>query len=80
MARAKIAITLDDGLVASVDRLVAAGDFPNRSRAVEQAVAEKLERIGRIRLARESAKLDRSFERRLAEEGLGSDLAEWPEY
>ena len=80
MPRTKIAITLDGALVVAIDRLVAAGQFPNRSRAVEVAVAEKLERIGRVRLARESAKLDRSHERRLAEEGLGSDLAEWPEY
>jgi Arc/MetJ-type ribon-helix-helix transcriptional regulator len=80
MSRSKIAITLDDGLVAGVDRLVVAGRFPNRSRAIEEAVAEKLERLGRTRLARESAKLDRAFERRVAEEGLGLDLAEWPKY
>jgi Arc/MetJ-type ribon-helix-helix transcriptional regulator len=80
MARSKIAITLEDEIVAHVDRLVAAGRFANRSRAIEEAVAEKLERLGRTRLARESASLDRSFERRLAEEGMGADAAEWPEY
>jgi Arc/MetJ-type ribon-helix-helix transcriptional regulator len=80
VSRSKIAITLDDGIVASIDRLVAAGRFANRSRAIEEAVAEKLARLGRVRLARESANLDRSFERNLAEEGLGADAAEWPEY
>ena len=80
MARTKIAITLDDELLAKLDRLVIAGRFPNRSRAIEEAVAEQLGRIDRIRLARESAKLDRSFEQSLAEEGAGSDVAEWPEY
>ena len=62
------------------DELVAASRFPNRSRAIEEAVAEKLARMERSRLARESAKLDPSFERRLAEEGLGEDVGEWPEY
>jgi metal-responsive CopG/Arc/MetJ family transcriptional regulator len=80
MSRSKIAITLDDGLLAKVDELVAALRFPNRSRAIEEAVAEKLARMERSRLARESAKLDRSFERRLAEEGLSEDVGEWPEY
>jgi len=80
MARTKIAITLDDELVARLDRLVIAGRFSNRSRGIEEAVAEQLGRMDRIRLARESAKLDRSFEQSLAEEGVGSDVAEWPEY
>jgi Arc/MetJ-type ribon-helix-helix transcriptional regulator len=80
VGRTKIAITIDDEIVAHVDRLVAAGRFANRSRAIEEAVAEKLERIGRTRLARESANLDRSFERHLAEEGMGVDATEWPEY
>ena len=80
MSRSKIAITLDERLLARVDDLVTAGRFPNRSRAIEESLAEKLARMDRSRLARESAKLDRSFERRLAEEGLGEDLGEWPEY
>jgi metal-responsive CopG/Arc/MetJ family transcriptional regulator len=80
MSRSKIAITLDDGLLAKVDELVATLRFPNRSRAIEEAVAEKLAKIERSRLARESAKLDRAFERRLAEEGLSEDAGDWPEY
>jgi hypothetical protein len=44
------------------------------------AVTEKLERLDQGRLARECAKLDISFERQLAEEGLGVDAAAWPEY
>ena len=54
--------------------------FPNRSRAVEVAVADNLARLERTRLARECAKLDPSYERSLAEEGLSADLLEWPEY
>ena len=80
MSRAKIAISLDETTLARLDRLVEQEIFPNRSRAVEVAVAEKLERIERSRLARECAKLERQFEKALAEEGLSEDAAEWPEY
>lgn len=80
MARSKIAITLDDATLRGVDRLVAARVFPNRSRAIEAAVADRLARLERTRLARESAKLDPSYEQSLAEEGLSADLLAWPEY
>lgn len=80
MSRSKIAITLDDAALRGVDRLVAARVFPNRSRAIEAAVADKLARLKRTRLARESVKLDPAYERSLAEEGLSADLLEWPEY
>ena len=39
---------------------------------------EKPERLEKNRLAAECAKLDPSFERLLAEEGLSEDLAVWP--
>jgi Arc/MetJ-type ribon-helix-helix transcriptional regulator len=63
-----------------LDRLVARRVFPNRSRAIQQAVAEKLKKLERTRLARECAKLDPKFEKALAEEGMGEELGEWPEY
>ncbi len=44
------------------------------------AVEEKLVRLEQGRLARECAKLDPDFERRLAEEGLSEDVSEWPTY
>ena len=80
MGKTKIAITLDERTVGRIDHLVRGKAYPNRSRAIEEAVAEKLERLDRSRLARESAKLDPSFERALAEEGLSEELQEWPEY
>ncbi len=80
MAKFKIAITLDDGALRQIDRLVRERVFPNRSRAIEQAVVEKLERLDRGRLARECARLDPAFERTLAEEGISVELSEWPEY
>ena len=80
MGRAKIAITLDEHTVGRLDRLVHRKAYPSRSRAIEEAVEEKLDRLDRSRLARESAKLDPAFEKAMAEEGLSEALQEWPEY
>jgi len=80
MAAAKVAISLDESVLTRLDRLVRQRAFPNRSKAIEQAVKEKLERLDRTRLARECAKLDPAFEKALADEGLSRELAEWPEY
>jgi hypothetical protein len=54
--------------------------FPNRSKAIQAAVEDKLIRLDKSRLAQECAKLDRAFEQTLAEEGLSSELEEWPQY
>jgi metal-responsive CopG/Arc/MetJ family transcriptional regulator len=80
MAKAKVAVTLDSRLLERVDRLVKAERFPNRSQAIECALAEKLERLDRGRLARECAKLNPKEEKAFADEGLASDYAAWPEY
>jgi len=80
MGRSKIAITLEEKTVARLDRLVRQRAYPNRSRAIEDAIEEKLERIDRRRLARECDKLDVAFEKALADEGLSSELSEWPDY
>lgn len=79
MSRAKIAITVDEKALTEIDRLVRIGVFPNRSQAFEVAVKERLDRMQRSRLARESAKLDRSEEQALANEGYAGE-GEWPEY
>jgi metal-responsive CopG/Arc/MetJ family transcriptional regulator len=80
MAAAKVAISLDEGVLTRLDRLARQRAFPNRSKAIEQAVKEKLERLDRSRLARECAKLDPAFEQALADQGLSGELAERPEY
>lgn len=80
MGKAKIAITLDEKIVGRLDRLVHQRAFTNRSQAIEQAIEEKLSRLDRTRLARESAKLDPQFEKALSEEGLEQDSEEWPEF
>jgi metal-responsive CopG/Arc/MetJ family transcriptional regulator len=80
MSRSKIAITIDESTLERLDELVERSVFPSRSRAIQEAVEEKLARLKRSRLARECAKLDPAFEKALAEEGLSEDLSEWPEY
>jgi len=80
MPRSKIAVSLDEGTLRRLDQLVRRAVFPNRSRAIQAALDEKLERVERGRLARECAKLDPACEKALAEEGLSEDLAQWPEY
>jgi metal-responsive CopG/Arc/MetJ family transcriptional regulator len=80
MTVSKIAITIDDNTLKQLDSLVKSKLFPNRSRAIQVAIAEKLSRLGKNRLAQECAKLDSDFEQSLAEEGLSSELEEWPQY
>jgi Arc/MetJ-type ribon-helix-helix transcriptional regulator len=74
MATAKIAISLDEGTVKRLDRLVKNRIFPSRSKVIQDAVEEKLKKLGKGRLAQECAKLDPKFEKALAEEGLSYEL------
>ena len=80
MASAKIAITVDQRTLERLDRLVKDRVFPNRSKAIQSALEEKLEKLERNRLARECAKLDAAEEKAMAEEGMGEELEKWPEY
>ena len=80
MATSKIAITIDQNLLYRLDFLVKSQRFTNRSRAIQEAVAEKLARIEKSRLAQECAKLDPRFEQEMAEEGFVAEMDEWPEY
>jgi Arc/MetJ-type ribon-helix-helix transcriptional regulator len=80
MAKTKVALTIDARLLEQVDALVARQQFRNRSQAVEAALADKLRRLARTRLARECARLDPSEEKRVADEGLAGALDAWPEY
>ena len=80
MAASKIAITIDDKLLKQLDIMVKSRVYPSRSRAIQEAVADKLQRLERTRLAQECAKLDPEYEQNLAEEGLAMEMDEWPEY
>ena len=80
MPKTKVALTIDADLLDQVDHLVARQRFRNRSQAIEAALAEKLARLARTRLAEECAKLDSVEEQQLAEEGLAASGESWPEY
>ena len=75
MARSKVAISLDESTLNRLDKLVQKQVFPNRSQAIEEAVAEKLARLERSRLAQECAKLDPAFEKALAAPRLSTRLS-----
>ncbi len=80
MGSVKVAITIDRDTLQRGNGLVSKKIFPNRSQAIQAAIAEKLARMERGRLASECAKLDPKFEKALADEGLGLELDAWPEY
>ena len=80
MAASKIAITIDDNLLKQLDLIVKSKVYPNRSKAIQEAVADKLKRLERTRLAQECAKLDPEFEQNMAEEGFSVEIDEWPKY
>ncbi len=80
MAVTKVAITIDSSLLAELDQLVAQHVFTNRSKAIQEALTDKLARMRRQRLARESAKLSIADEQSMAEESFQQDMEQWPAY
>ena len=79
MPAAKVAVTIDAQLLREVDQWVAAGEYPNRSRAVQAGLARlREERRKRRSFLAELAKVDPAEERALAEEWLVGEAA-WPE-
>lgn len=80
MSTVKVAITMDEKLLKNLDQLVKNHLFENRSRAIQEAVSEKMARLEKSRLVRECAKLDKAFEQTMAEEGMTAGAEEWPEY
>ncbi len=80
MTTAKIAITIDKNTLVRLDLLVKSHMFPSRSRAIQEAVVEKLDHLEKNRLARECAKLNPEFEQNLSEEGISAEIDSWPQY
>ena len=80
MSTTKVAISIDSDLIAEIDDLVARDVFPNRSKAIQEALRDKISRLKRTRLARECAKLDRREEQAMADEGLDREQSAWPAY
>lgn len=80
MAVSKIAITIDDNILKQLDLMVKSRVFPNRSKAIQEAVSDKLRRLERTRLAQECAKLDPEYEKNMADQGITMEIDEWPAY
>ena len=80
MAASKIAITIEKKILARLDRLVRERVFPNRSKAIQQAIEEKINNLEKDKLTLECEKLDPEEEVKLAEEGFASEKDQWPEY
>ncbi len=76
----KVTISIESDLLKKLDRLVTAKVFSSRSKAIQEAVSEKVARIDQNRLSRECTKLDINEEQTLADEGLASEVAEWQPY
>lgn len=79
MSTAKVAITLRQETLREVDRWVKEGQFANRSRAIQCALAERVARHKRRRLVDQLARLGRKPEQALADEFLRGETP-WPEY
>ena len=80
MEKTKVAISINTQTLDRLDRMVKRRIFTNRSKAIQDAVEEKLSRLERGRLAAECAKVEVASERAMAEEGIAEDFARWPEY
>ena len=72
----KIAITIDEKLLAEVDALVTAGVYPNRSKAISLALEEKRDFLRQKRFEIECNKLNPQQEREFAEWGGFEDWTE----
>jgi len=71
-------VTLDERLLREVDRWVADGEYPSRSKMIQDAIVRLREaRRRRHFLLAELTKLDPEEERRLADEFLVAE-APWP--
>jgi len=70
MSTVKVAISIDQTLLAQIDQMVKEKTFPSRSKAIQHAIQEKLSRLNHNRLAQECSNLDVRFEQALAEEGI----------
>lgn len=80
MAKAKIAISLEEDLVKEIDRWVSEGQYPSRSKAVQETLKEKITNWRRKRLIEEVSKLNSKEEQAMTEEAIFPGNKIWDEY
>ncbi len=71
---------LNNLILDKLDELISRHLYPNRSRAIADAILEKRQRLEESHLAQECAKLNPDEEKALAEEGISEEFAKWPTY
>ena len=76
MTAAKIAISIDQGVLGRIDDLVRTKRFRSRSEVFQTAISAQLARLDDDLLARECGKLDPSEEQSFADIGLSTDLSD----
>lgn len=79
MSTVKVAISIEQDVLATIDRLVDEAFYPNRSKAIQDAVIKRLARLSKSRLLRECQKLDANAEQEMADEFLSGE-SKWPEF
>jgi len=80
MPTVKIAITISEPTLLKLDRLVKERRYPNRSRAIQEALEEKISRLERNRLAEALQCINPVAEKQDAEEGMFDEVDTWPTY
>jgi len=70
MRTINISISIEEKVLKRLDQIVAEKKFQNRSKTIQSAVEEKIDRMKHNCLAEECAKLDVAFEQSLADEGF----------
>lgn len=76
----KVTVSIDAELLQKLDMMVRSKVFPSRSRAIQEAVSEKISRLDKNRLIRELSKINVAEEKAMADEGMASEVGEWPPY
>ena len=66
----KVTATVSDTILAQLDALIAAHEYPSRSAAIEAALTALLRARMDAHIEAEAAKLDSGEEQQLADEGL----------
>lgn len=80
MSTSKRTISIDQTLLQQLDLLVQERVFSSRSQAFQEALQAKLREIRRQRFDAECRKFDPQVEQTLADQGLSSEIDQWPTY
>jgi len=80
VASAKIAITLERECLKEIDLWISEGRYPNRSRAIQEILKEKIMRWRKKRLISALSYAEPDGERKISEEGFEAVNEVWDEY